>query len=188
MTTPHEAPEAAAAQRSAVIPADPVLDAELIDDNDRPHTRQERYRRPSWWQRSPRVPTAFKSRAHTAQAAKDTAVTTVRSLWRFLRAASRGTVLATRAWRRWVTVRDYREAAEQSEKLADKYVEIRELTLLRWRVTGGVTGIAMTAMAVVDMVYGSRALWITAVIGAVSAYDLTYRAVYGLMCRGCGVL
>jgi hypothetical protein len=22
----------------------------------------------------------------------------------------------------------------------------------------------------------------------VSAYDLTYRAVYGLMCRGCGVL
>jgi hypothetical protein len=24
--------------------------------------------------------------------------------------------------------------------------------------------------------------------GTLSAYDLTYRAVYGLMCRGCGVL
>jgi len=40
-------------------------------------------------------------------------------------------VLAVRAWRQWVTVRDYRQAAEQSEKLADKYIEIRELTLLR---------------------------------------------------------
>lgn len=27
-------------------------------------------------------------------------------------------------WRLWVTVRDYREAAELSEKLADKFVEI----------------------------------------------------------------
>ncbi|MCA1696898.1 MAG: cell division protein FtsK, partial [Actinobacteria bacterium] len=166
MTTFHEEPEVGAAESSAVIPADPVLDAELIDDDDRPHTRQEHYRRASWWQRSPRVPLAVKSRAHAAQAAKDTAVATVSSPWRFLRAAGRGTVLAMRAWRRWVTVRDYREAAEQSEKLADKYVEIRELTLLRWRVTGGVTGISVAGVAVGDMVYGSRALWITAVIGA----------------------
>ncbi len=166
MTTPHEGPEVAAAQPSAVIPADPVLDAELLDDDDRPHTRQEHYRRSSWWQRSPHVPAAFKSRANAAQAAKDAAVTTMSSPWRFLRAAGRGTVLAVRAWRRWVTVRDYREAAEQSEKLADKYVEIRELTLLRWRVTGGVTGIGVAGVAVGDMVYGSPALWITAVIGA----------------------
>ncbi len=62
-----------------------------------------------------------------------------------------------RAWRHWVTVRDYREAAEQSEKLADKYVEIRELTLLRWRVTGAVTGTGMTGVSVADMLYGPPA-------------------------------
>ncbi|MGB8198888.1 MAG: cell division protein FtsK, partial [Pseudonocardiaceae bacterium] len=86
--------------------------------------------------------------------------------WRFVGATGRGTVLAVRAWRRWVTVRDYREAAEQSEKLADKYVEIRELTLLRWRVTGAVAGVGMAGVAVSDMVYGSRALWITATVSA----------------------
>jgi DNA segregation ATPase FtsK/SpoIIIE, S-DNA-T family len=127
MSTPHEA---------AVIPADPVLDGELIEDNDRPSGQRQRDRVVSWWQRSPRVPAAFKSRAHATQAAKDAAVTVVRSPWRFVSATGRGTVLAVRAWRRWVTVRDYRQAAEQSEKLADKYIEIRELTLVRWRVTG----------------------------------------------------
>ncbi|MGH3996177.1 MAG: cell division protein FtsK, partial [Pseudonocardiaceae bacterium] len=158
MSTPQEA---------AVIPADPVLDGELIDDDERSSGQHEQYRRAaSWWQRSLRVPAAFKSRANAAQAAKDVAVAVVRSPWRFVGAAGRGTVLAVRAWRRWVSVRDYREAAEQSEKLADKYVEIRELTLLRWRVTGAVAGIGMAGVAVADMVYGSRALWITAVIAA----------------------
>ncbi len=151
---------------AAVIPADPVLDGELIDDDEAP--RGEHYRRAAtWWQRSPRVPAAFRSRAHAVQAAKDAAVAMGRAPWRFVGATGRGTVLAARAWRHWVTVRDYREAAEQSEKLADKYIEIRELTLLRWRVTGAVTGLGMTGVAVSDMVYGSRALWITAMVSAV---------------------
>ena len=158
MTTPPEA---------AVIPADPVLDGELIEDNDRAGGQRQRSRRaPSWWQRSPRVPTALKSWAHASQAGKDTAVAVTRSPWLFVGAAGRGTVLAVRAWRHWVTVRDYREAAEQSEKLADKYIEIRELTLLRWRVTGAVTGTSMTGVSVADMLYGPSALWITAGIGA----------------------
>jgi S-DNA-T family DNA segregation ATPase FtsK/SpoIIIE len=159
MTTSNEA---------AVIPAAPVLDGELIDDNERPGGQHEQYQRAaSWWQRSPRVPAAFRSRAHAMQAAKDAAVAMGRAPWRFVGATGRGAVLTVRAWRQWVTVRDYREAAEQSEKLADKYIEIRELTLLRWRVTGAVTGLGMTSVAVSDMVYGSRALWVTSVIGAV---------------------
>ncbi|MGH3780657.1 MAG: cell division protein FtsK, partial [Pseudonocardiaceae bacterium] len=60
----------------------------------------------------------------------------------------------------------YREAAEQSEKLADKYVEIRELTLLRWRVTGAVVGTSTAGVAVADMFYGYQVLWITSLIGA----------------------
>ncbi|MGH3708335.1 MAG: cell division protein FtsK [Pseudonocardiaceae bacterium] len=155
MSTPGEA---------VVVPADPVLDGELIDD-DRPG-EHERYRQASRWQRSPRVPAALKSRTHAAQATKDAAVTVARAPWRFVAATGRGTVLAVRAWRRWVTVRDYREAAEQSEKLADKYVEIRELTLLRWRVTGAVAGTGTAGVAVGDMVYGPRVLWIVAVTGS----------------------
>jgi S-DNA-T family DNA segregation ATPase FtsK/SpoIIIE len=158
MTTPPEA---------AVIPADPVLDGELIENNGYSGAQQPRSRRtPSWWQGSPRVPTALKSWTNATQASKDAVGIVARAPWRFIGAAGRGTVLTVRAWRHWVTVRDYREAAEQSEKLADKYIEIRELTLLRWRVTGAVTGTSMTVLAVADMLYGPTALWITAGIGA----------------------
>jgi DNA segregation ATPase FtsK/SpoIIIE, S-DNA-T family len=155
MTTPHD---------TAVIPADPVLDGELIDDKhgDCQQTRQVAL----WWQRCPRIPATLKSRAYAVQAAKDAAVIVIYAPWRFASAAGRGTVLAVRAWRRWVTVRDYREAAELSEKLADKYVEIRELTLLRWRVTGAVTGLGTAGVALADMLYGHLALWITSLIGA----------------------
>ncbi|MCA1693528.1 MAG: cell division protein FtsK, partial [Actinobacteria bacterium] len=158
MTTPHD---------GAVIPAGPVLEGELIDDDESgDHPQQPSRPAASWWQRSPRVPTALKSRANAAQAAKDTAVALARSPWRFVSASSRGTVLAVRAWRQWVTVHDYREAAEQSEKLADKYIEIRELTLLRWRVTGAVAGTSTAGVAIGDMLYGHLVLWATGVIGA----------------------
>ncbi|MCA1693630.1 MAG: cell division protein FtsK, partial [Actinobacteria bacterium] len=151
----------------AVIPADPVLDGELIED-DRPAGHPQQHSRPgaSWWQRCPHIPTALANRANAAQAAKDTAVAAVRSPWRFISASGRGTVLALRAWRRWVTVHDYREAAEQSEKLADKYVEIRELTLLRWRVTGAIAGTSTAGVAVADLLYGDLVLWVSGVIGA----------------------
>jgi S-DNA-T family DNA segregation ATPase FtsK/SpoIIIE len=149
----------------AVIPADPVLDGELIEDSISPVGQQERPRRvESWWQRSPRDPAALKSRTHRIQAARDAAVTMCCAPWWFVRSAGRGTVLAFRAWRRWGTVRDYREAAEQSEKLADKYVEIRELTLFRWRVTGAMAGTTTAGVALADMLYGQAVLWVTGVV------------------------
>jgi S-DNA-T family DNA segregation ATPase FtsK/SpoIIIE len=113
------------------------------------------------------VPAAFKSRAQAAHAARDSAVAVVRAPWWFVVATGRGTVLAVRAWRHWVSVRDYREAAEQSEKLADKYVGIRELALFRWRVTGALAGAGTAGVALADLAYGSPVLWITAVVGAV---------------------
>jgi DNA segregation ATPase FtsK/SpoIIIE, S-DNA-T family len=72
-----------------------------------------------------------------------------------------------RWWRRWVTVRDYREAAELSEKLADKFIEIRSLTLFRWKVTGAVTVLVVLGVAIAELVYGRRAVWIAG--GLVSA-------------------
>jgi len=157
MTTPEE---------TAVIPADPVLDAELVDDCQAPNQPQHNWKAPSWWQRCPHIPAALKIRASAVNAAKDAAGRMVRAPWWFISASGRGTVLAARAWRRWVTVHDYREAAEQSEKLADKYIEIRELTLLRWRVTGAMVGTSMAGMAVADMLYGYLVLWIASLVGA----------------------
>jgi DNA segregation ATPase FtsK/SpoIIIE, S-DNA-T family len=150
---------------TAVIPADPVFDGELLDDRSAVQ-RHGAGRVVSWWLRSPRVPLGLKSRGYAIQAARDAAVTAACAPWWFVGAAGRGTVLAVRAWRRWVTVRDYREAAEQAEKLADKYVEIRELTLFRWRITGAMVGMGAAGLAVTQMLYSSRVLWITALIAA----------------------
>jgi DNA segregation ATPase FtsK/SpoIIIE, S-DNA-T family len=148
------------ADERAVVLADPVLDGELVEPA-----------RPSaialWWQRSPRVPAAFKSRAHATQAAKDAIAAVVRSPWRLLGAVVRGTVVALRAWRRWVTVRDFREAAEQSEKLADKFTEIRALTLFRWKVTTAALGTVAVAGLVAYVLDGHRPLWTAAAAMAV---------------------
>ncbi|HEU5486477.1 MAG TPA: hypothetical protein VFU98_16320, partial [Microlunatus sp.] len=112
------------------------------------------------------MPVWLKSRAQAAQGAKNAAVAVLRSPWRFLGAVVRGLVTALRWWRRWVTVRDYREAAEQSDKLADKFIEIRALTLFRWKVTGAVAVAASVGMALVNLVYGDRGLW--AMVAAIS--------------------
>ena len=144
----------------------PVYEAELVDES-KPFYSQPRLGRfTSWWLRSPRVPVWLKDRGQARQAAKDGAVAVLRSPWRYLRAVVRGLVAAVRWWRRWVTVRDYREAAESSEKLADKFTEIRALTLFRWKVTGALTVVTALVVAIVDLLYGHRGLWST--VGAVS--------------------
>jgi S-DNA-T family DNA segregation ATPase FtsK/SpoIIIE len=65
-------------------------------------------------------------------------------------------------------VHDYREAAEQAEKLADKFVEIRALTLFRWKVSGAVLGAATVVLLVADLVFGAVALWIAGAVAAVA--------------------
>jgi DNA segregation ATPase FtsK/SpoIIIE, S-DNA-T family len=149
-----------------VVNAGPVYEAELVDES-RPFYSQPRLGRfASWWLRSPRVPVWLKDRGQARQAAKDSAVAVLRAPWRYLQAVVRGLVAAARWWRRWVTVRDYREAAESSEKLADKFNEIRALTLFRWKVTGALIIVTALVGTFVELFYGPRGLWIAA--GAVS--------------------
>ncbi|WP_158893708.1 FtsK/SpoIIIE domain-containing protein [Amycolatopsis anabasis] len=150
--------------------AEPILDGELVDDGPTT-TRQQRtrWRRfVSWWQRSPRVPVSLKTRAQAVQAGKDLVVAVLRSPWRYTLAVLRGLVTAVRIWRRWVTVRDYREAAEESEKLADKFTEIRELTLFRWKVTGAVLVAVLVAGLVGELLDGDRPLWIAGAVASVA--------------------
>jgi S-DNA-T family DNA segregation ATPase FtsK/SpoIIIE len=138
-----------------------VFDAELVDEPPQPvYYRPRLGRFASWWLRSARVPAWAKSRPQFVQALKDLAAWVLRSPWRYLGAVLRGVVAAVRWWRRWVTVRDFRDAAELSEKLADKFTEIRGLTLFRWKVTGAVAVVALLGMFLAELVYGERALWI----------------------------
>ncbi|WP_459709350.1 cell division protein FtsK [Actinophytocola sp. KF-1] len=161
------------AESRDVVPGDPVYDAELVDDPPAPTyvtPKLDRFTKwwLSWWLLSPRVPVWMKSRRHARQAARDLAASLVRAPFRFLGAVVRGLVAGCRSWRRWVTVRDFREAAESSEKLADKFAEIRALTLFRWKVTGTVAVVSALGLLVADLVYGGRALWIAGAVVSVA--------------------
>nr|WP_042178940.1 FtsK/SpoIIIE domain-containing protein [Kibdelosporangium sp. MJ126-NF4]CEL13529.1 Cell divisionFtsK/SpoIIIE protein [Kibdelosporangium sp. MJ126-NF4] len=138
-----------------------VLDAELVDEAPAVHVNAGRFM--NWWQRSRRVPDVLKSR----QGVKDAVAWLVRVPFRFVGAVGRGLIVSVRAWRRWVRVVDYREAAENAEKLADKFVEIRALTLFRWKVTGITVALVSVAVALVDLVYGTAPLWIAGGVGSV---------------------
>ncbi|WP_184696724.1 cell division protein FtsK [Saccharothrix tamanrassetensis] len=144
-----------------LVPTGPVYEGELVADQ-----AQLAKRSRNGWQRWSGVPQALKSREGLCYAARDAVGWLMRLPGRFLGGVCRGTVVAVRAWRRWVRVRDYREAAEQSEKLADKFVEIRALTLFRWKVTGVVVAATSAALIVAYVIYGWLVLW--AAVGVAS--------------------
>nr|WP_040406208.1 hypothetical protein [Amycolatopsis nigrescens] len=142
--------------------AEPVLDGVLVDDT-LPQPRRRRTRRNRftlWWLHSPRVPLWLKSKPQAVQAVKDAVVWVLKSPLRYLGAVVRGIVVGARWWRGWVTVQDYRTAAEESEKLADKFTEIRVLTLFRWKITGALFAVVTVVVVLVDLVYGTDPLWI----------------------------
>ncbi|MCG8918786.1 cell division protein FtsK [Actinokineospora sp. PR83] len=140
-----------------LVNAGPVYDAELVNDvvvHERPRDRVAR-----WWRYSPRVPLWLKERTHARQAVRNALAWLLRVPWRYLRAVVRGVMAALRWWRRWVTVGDYRQAAEAQGKLADKFAEIRALSLFRWRVTGVALAVIVCAGLVVSLVCGAGLLW-----------------------------
>ncbi|GAA3359616.1 FtsK/SpoIIIE domain-containing protein [Saccharopolyspora gregorii] len=133
-----------------------VFETDLVDEMPKPGRRR---RFAEWWRHSTHVPAALRSRTAAKNAAVDAALFLLGSPKALLGAVWRGLVLAVRAWRRWVRVVDYREAAEQSEKLADKFIEIRELTLFRWKLTGAVALFTASALLVAELCFGPLALW-----------------------------
>jgi DNA segregation ATPase FtsK/SpoIIIE, S-DNA-T family len=157
-----------AAQTRQMAPAEPIYDGEVMDDLPRAVRRAAGRRLLNWWERCRYLPGVLTSRQALRQTAKDMIVWVVRSPCRFIGAVSRGVVVVARGWRRWVRVHDYRDAAEQAEKLADKFLEIRALTVFRWKLTAAAIWAGTVAVIVVDLVYGASALWITAGAGAVA--------------------
>ena len=145
-----------------------IFDGELLDDAPTAEHRSWWRRFMNWWQRSPRVPDALKSWMATTHTLRESVVFVLRSPRRLLVAVGRGLVAAVRRWRQWIRVQDYREAAEQSEKLADKFTEIRALTLFRWKVTGAVAVSVAVLLAVANLVFGAEALWGAGALAAVA--------------------
>lgn len=151
-----------------VIPAEPVFEAELVDDDQYLSPRVGRQERIiSWWLRSSMIPASLKCRRLAIQGVKDSLFNIARFPFRFVGAVARGLVVAWRAWYQWVRVADYRHAAENAEKLADKFMEIRDLTLQRSRITVGVLLFMTLAVMVVRMFGYERHLWSVATVGAV---------------------
>ncbi|MBV8542227.1 MAG: cell division protein FtsK [Pseudonocardiales bacterium] len=151
-----------------MAPAEPIYDGEVVNDLPRAARRAVIRRFVSWWRRCPAVPVALKSRPALRQAARDLIAWALRSPFRFAGVVTRGLVVAARGWRRWIRVHDYREAAEQAEKLADKFIEIRALTLFRWKLTAAAIWAGAAAVTTADLLYGARAVWIAAGTAAVA--------------------
>ncbi|WP_424184930.1 cell division protein FtsK [Actinokineospora sp. G85] len=136
----------------------PVYEGEVVDHG----PRRERFAR--WWRHSSRVPLWLKDRAHLRGAVRELLVRLVWMPWRYARAVFRGLLAAFRWWRKWVKVTDYREAAQHQEKLADKFTEIRELTIFRWKITGGVLCLLVSSVIMVRLILGDGPLWITGAV------------------------
>ncbi|PWW65608.1 S-DNA-T family DNA segregation ATPase FtsK/SpoIIIE [Actinokineospora spheciospongiae] len=151
-----------------VMNAGPILDGELVDEVGAPlqESRQKRFAR--WWVYSPRVPAAFKGWVNLRQAVRHALAWVLTRPWRYVRAVARGLVVALRSWRTWVRVGDFREAALAQEKLADKFSEIRELGLFRWRVTGAGLLLVVLVLAVAHLIYGSQVLWCSGAVVSVA--------------------
>nr|WP_245782371.1 cell division protein FtsK [Actinokineospora terrae] len=107
-------------------------------------------------------------RARARQAGRDAAAWLVRLPLRYFRAVLRGLAVAARWWRRWVTVRDFRQAAEQQDKLADKFREIRELTLFRYRVSAGLLLLTASVATVLQVTYGDVVWWASGAVVSLS--------------------
>ena len=143
-----------------------VIEAELVDDT--PGTDLARWQYvtllpPTW---RARWAARWRTRALAGQTVRDAVVAVLRAPWRTVAAVGRGLVHAVRVWRRWVRVYDYRDAAERAEKLADKFDEIRTLSLFRWKVTVAVLGGTGAAGGVVVLVDGPRLLFAAVAVGA----------------------
>lgn len=149
----------------AVEPAGPVVDAELITDEEyrarrggRGLVRVVAQRLPARWQ------DAEERRRMGAQVARST-------LWapaRYPTAVARGTLVAGRAWWRWVRVTDFYDAAKSSNQLATQYDAITRHRGRRraWTVISvvGATG----GLWAVELITGTTVWW-WATGGALSA-------------------
>jgi S-DNA-T family DNA segregation ATPase FtsK/SpoIIIE len=153
-------------EEAELVEATPVAPEVLAPSSGAIVVRPEGRHLSAWsaWQASPLVPVALKSPELVRQAAKAAGVGLARSPFRTTGAVARGAVIAGRAWWAWVRVDDYRRAAVEADKLADRWAEIHDHALRRRWLTMGVGALVIIAALVVEAFWGSGPLWIAGVV------------------------
>ncbi len=114
-----------------------------------------------------RLPARWQDRDHVERLRTDLVRHLVRLPFRFPAAAARGVPVAVRAWWSWMSVRDFYDAAKQSQQLANRYEEIHSFRVRRrwWTLVTTATG--GSGLTIASLVEGPLVWWIAG--GVVSA-------------------
>lgn len=159
-----EGGNASAATSESEQATGPVLTGEVLTEQQYQQVRAQRIRARAVQVARSRIPQRYQDRAELQATAKLAGARAARSPKTYLVSVGRGTAASVRAWKRWVSATEFRQAAKESGKLAEKWHEIRHQALVRWSMTGGYAAGGATALGVADLVYGSPALWITGTV------------------------
>ncbi|MFF0149128.1 hypothetical protein [Amycolatopsis sulphurea] len=144
-----------------VGPAGPVLDGELLTDE-----QYRRARRLADLARS-RLPARWQDRNHFERVRADLVRHLVRAPFRYPAAVARGVPIAVRVWWSWMSVKDFYDAAKQTQQLANRYEEIHRFRVRRRWWTLATTATSGGGLTVASLVEGPVVWWIAG--GAVSA-------------------
>lgn len=148
--------------RTDIDTTGPVLDGELVDEQEYQQSRARRLaeaaveaavaRLPARWQ------TADSAKAAGVSLALRAAVTPLR----YPPAVLRGTATAVRAWWQWVRVTDWYDAAKATDTLAHRWQDIAGVRRRRtWTTVGTVTA-GSVGVGVWILVQGSGLVWVSA--------------------------
>lgn len=135
----------------------PVLDGELMTEED--------YQR---WRRARKLaevaiaqlPTVLQTSQGRAEAAKAAAGHALLVPFRYPKAVVRGSATAARTWWGWVRVSDLYEASKSGDQLAARYAEIHHHRVRRRWWTAGTAVVTAVAVVVGDLVAGPVTWWL----------------------------
>ncbi len=113
------------------------------------------------WRRSPVVPATLKTPELARQLARDAAGRTAHSPVTVGHAVARGAVVAGRSWWKWVNVHDYRSAAVETDKLADRWAEIHRHAMRRRCLSAAVAVLVMIGLVLAGPGVTLRVSWLS---------------------------
>lgn len=146
-----------------VEPAGPVLDAELISEEEYRRSRARRLAESA----VAKLPARWQTSETAKQAGTELAGRAVMAPLRYPAAVGRGLAVSARAWWHWVRVSDYYAAAKAADKLADRWSEIAVIRRRRGLLSmGGCVAVSLGVL-ITDLAAGSVPLLVTG--GVVSA-------------------
>lgn len=146
-----------------VEPAGPVLDAELVDEEEYRRSRARRLAESA----VAKLPARWQTSETAKQAGTELAGRAAMAPLRYPAAVGRGLAVSARAWWHWVRVSDFYEASKAADKLADRWPEIAVIRRRRGLLSLAGFGVTSVGTVITDFAVGSLPLLVTG--GVVSA-------------------